>query len=186
MRSLFFFIVLISSNTTWASSVYMNESPTRVLAALEQVYGIGAGVGTRNGQCTLCHLTSSGGPGNIDQSGFGGDFQAAAIRLGIPGDGGGSLNATGGSNSLEAIFSEATLRAEDSDFDGFTNEEEFIDNTDPNTGNGTSSGGGGSSGGCGMVSDINRNGPKPPTSGLLILLLPLIAALFSRRDFFKV
>ena len=171
MDKVLIFICLFSlSPTSIASEPYINSN--RVVLALEAIYGIGAGVGGKD--CRLCHTSSAGGPGNINNS-FGRDFRNTAFDiLGVAGNG---LPATGTGNTLETIFRDTDLQDLDSDGDTVSNGDEFQANTDPaDNVSGSTSGGGG--GGCGIIKPP-QGGSWPPT-GLAILLLPFLL-LFSLR-----
>ncbi len=139
--------------------------------ALEAIHGVTAGVGGKNGQCTLCHVSSAGGPGNINGS-FGQDFKNTALDI-IGTSGGNDLPPTG-FNSLETIFSDPDFAARDSDRDGRSNASEFASNDDPanDISNSPGSSGGG---GCGMIGPTSNSGPSSPH--LLLLALPLVALL---------
>ena len=173
-----FILLALLTSPSFASTIYMSGSPSQVQLALEAEYGIGAGVGAKEGKCTLCHASADGGPANIQPAGFGMDFMNAAFRLGITGRGGMSLPTLGTTNSLQAIFAETIFRDQDPDQDGFTNEEEFEVNTDPYDNyieppTGLDDGGAG-------CSTVNSKGPSNPTGGLL-LLIPLFFILWIRN-----
>lgn len=181
MKYFVFLFIFFTFQKSHASRFYMTESPTRVQQALEAEFGIGSGVGSRDGSCLLCHATSSGGPGNIPTVGFGRDFVDAANRLGISGNGS-NLSATG-SNSLQSIFAETTFQNQDADQDGLTNAEEYVLNSDPND-TATDSGGSGGGGGCGFIKLPNNNSTGG-TSSLLMLIPLLLIFRFAKRSGYK-
>ncbi len=182
MKFVFFIVLLlVLPQTSMASQIYMNNAlggPSNVKYALESAYSIGSGVGAKEGRCILCHFTESGGAGQIN-NGYGQDFVDAAIRLGVSARGGGSQS----QQTLSQIFLETQFANQDSDFDGFTNAEEYVINTDPASDIvdiSTSPGRGG--GGCGSI--ITPNNFKPTGSRRLFLLfllfIPLSLSLWLR------
>ncbi len=156
---------------TLGSNQYIDQGTLQT--ALENNFGIGAGVGAKRDSCLLCHNTSAGGLGNINTS-FGIDFEDAGIA--VEGRGNGlSLS------QLENVLNNVTLRSADSDGDGVSNEDEFIADTDPADDIG---GGGvgtpGEMGGCGMIGPPKSGGMGfPPTAFLIVL--PLLALLVLRK-----
>ncbi len=163
------------STTSLASDSYISQGQFQ--QALESYYSdTTVGTGAKSNSCLLCHSSSLGGPGNINGS-FGADFLDAAMD--VVGFGGGLP--TFGPNSLESVIADATFRAADSDGDGFSNDVEFQDNTDPaDNVNSNTTGGGSDSGGCGMITPTKKpNGRTPP--GALLLLLPLGLAFHLRQ-----
>ncbi|MCB0376924.1 MAG: hypothetical protein KDD33_00400 [Bdellovibrionales bacterium] len=173
------FILLAGLPEASASTSYMNTNPSRVLLAIEAHYGIGSGVGGKEGSCLLCHTSSAGGSATISGNNFGEDFRSAANRLGL--GNGSSLPATG-SNSLETIFADSQFGNLDSDNDGTSNGDEFLNNSDPAS-DGSTSGSGGGGGGCGMIAPTNNK--KGPQTGGLLLMLPLLLITFFRKGDLK-
>ncbi len=149
----------------------MSGSPTLIQQALQDVYGINAGVGPKNGQCILCHNSEAGGLGNLN-SYFGMDFQTAAIAEGY-GTGGNNRTRT----QLAVIFDNLAFAQKDSDGDDTLNGDEFENNLDPSENvSGVSSTDGG--GGCGRTSPPPGNAPSGHFLWVLALMpLVLIARL---------
>jgi len=181
-HSLLFLLVTVFSNLSLASQIYVNNfmgGPSNVKYALESAYGIGSGVGAKEGRCILCHFTERGGAGQIN-NGFGKDFVNAALRLGVGARGGGSQS----QQTLAQIFLENQFANQDSDFDGFTNAQEYVLNTDPasdiiDISNSQARGGGG----CGSI--ITPNNFKYPHQSrtfllFLLLLFPVSFSLWLR------
>lgn len=170
-------VSLLLTQPGWASQVYVTQD--RAIDAIQNIYGATGGFGAKTNSCLLCHASTSGGPGNLNSS-FGRDFQDRARALGYPDEGGGQLPVSG-SQSLEALFSDNLLLTTDSDGDGFDNDEEFSLNRDPADDIANSSGdGGGGGGGCGLIGPISNKKDFPPPSSGLLLLIPLILAIYMR------
>lgn len=167
--SLFLFVSVFSFNS-YGSGQYITTG--LVETAIRNAIGDqNAGVGGKATSCLLCHNSTGGGPGNINQS-FGFDFQLTARDLGF--GAGSNLSVA----QLENIFQDTDFQNEDSDNDDDSNIEEWRADSDPASDvNGSTSGSGGDSGGCGM---ITAGGKPPKGPGPYLLLLPLFALLFPR------
>jgi len=174
MKALFSLFLISLFFLSWqseASTSYMSGTPTLIQQALQDIYGINAGVGPKNGQCILCHNTETGGSGNLNAF-FGLDFHSAAIAEGY---------GTGGQNrtrvQLSVIFDNLEFAQKDSDRDGTLNGDEFENNTDPseNVAGNSATGGGG----CGSISTRTNN--RPGHLWLLAFLPLLLIAYLKRR-----
>ena len=170
IRILLFLFPFVFSLTLQASPSYITAGLVEL--AIQNVLNDNtAGIGAKSNSCLLCHASTAGGPGNINQF-FGRDYQLTAIDNGF--NPGSNLTLV----QLEVVFADTEFLDRDSDADGESNRAEFLADEDPadNVTNG-STGGDSGGGGCGTIT--TKGGTPGP--GPFLLILPFLFLLLPRR-----